>query len=112
MHQEMIDDANFHVKACEVQSQFCGTRQRRWRPTLTGSHKNAGTFGVIPRMAKMTLTKYVGKFSCVPWDDEEYAQSIVENLPGDLPVVRAAQAYLDACHDFDDALEAAGIDRG
>lgn len=62
-------------------------------------------------MAKLTLQQFLTQFNHSPWDDEEYARAIVKYLPEELPVVRASQAFLDACLVFDAAVEAAGIER-
>jgi hypothetical protein len=62
-------------------------------------------------MAEMTLEEFVQTYSHSPLDDEEYAEAIVRLLPADLPLVKAAQAFLDACKAFDAAVDAAGLER-
>lgn len=63
-------------------------------------------------MAKMTLERFIEKYSHAPWEDEEYAEAIVLHLGDDVPLVRAAMAFLEACKAFDAAMEAVGLERG
>ena len=60
----------------------------------------------------MTLKDFVEKYNHSPLDDEEYAHAIVSLLPADLPLVKAARGFLDACKAFDAAADAAGLERG
>jgi hypothetical protein len=62
-------------------------------------------------MAKMTLAEFAHQYNHGPYDDEELAQAIVRELPEELPVVKASQAFLEAYKALDEALAAAGIER-
>lgn len=63
-------------------------------------------------MQTLTLEQYIQQFSGCPWDDGEYASSIVDRLPERLPLTRAAAAFLEARRTFENELDKAGIERG
>jgi hypothetical protein len=62
-------------------------------------------------MEKLTLEEFRALDNRT-WSDEECAEFILKSLPEDLPLVQVSRAFLDACRAFDEAMEAAGVDRG
>lgn len=61
---------------------------------------------------KLTLEAFIERYQGAPFADEERASLIVRNLPEDLPVVKAAHAFLEASRMFGVALARAGLERG
>lgn len=66
----------------------------------------------MPRPKFIPLESFRQKYNHYPWLLEELAYTITKKLDPELPVTKAARAYLVAEAELNSALEKAGIELG
>jgi hypothetical protein len=60
---------------------------------------------------KLTLTEFLEHYSGAPFDDAHYASVMIDRLPEDLLVVKAAHSFLEAKRMFEIAMKSMGLER-